>query len=120
MQGTETLSPPEPERFHWIGRAGCAFFRKSFVIRSIRVSTMGLPSARASLSRRLTKEFATPSLSSQLNRSAQNNRRSSVGWFGGQTQSGCSVSLLFDMTPPSSVWFGPTLYRVNVPSVLSR
>ncbi len=26
----------------WIGGAGCVFFRKSFVVRSIRVSTMGL------------------------------------------------------------------------------
>ncbi len=53
----------------WIGRARCVFFRKSFVVPSIWVSTMGLQSARASLSPRLAKEFATPSLSSQLNRS---------------------------------------------------
>ncbi len=26
----------------WIGRAGCAFFRKSFLGRSVRISTMGL------------------------------------------------------------------------------
>ncbi len=26
----------------WIGRAGCAFFRKSFLGRSVRISTIGL------------------------------------------------------------------------------
>ena len=64
----------KPERFSWIGRAGCVFFRKSFVVRSIRASTIGLPSARASLSPRLAKESATPSLSSQLNRPGQPER----------------------------------------------
>ena len=59
----------KPERFNWIGHAGCVFFRKSFVVRSIWISTIGLQSARASLSPRLAKESATPSLSSQLNRS---------------------------------------------------
>jgi len=57
------------QRFNWIGCAGCVFFRKSFVVHPIRVSTIGLPSARASLSPCLAKETATPSLSSQLNRS---------------------------------------------------
>jgi hypothetical protein len=50
----------------WIGRAGCAFFRQSFVVRSIRVSTMGLQSARASLSPRLAKESAMPSIANRM------------------------------------------------------
>jgi hypothetical protein len=38
------------QRFSRIGRAGCVFYRKSFVVHSIRVSTIGLPSARDLLS----------------------------------------------------------------------
>jgi hypothetical protein len=57
----------------WIGGAGCVFFRKSFVVRSIRVSTMGLKH-ESQLGPRLAmprpaKESATPSLFSQLHRS---------------------------------------------------
>ena len=71
------MEPPRPpqgreawaERFRWLGRAGRFFFRKSFVFRPVRVSTIDLPSTLASLLPRLVKESATPSLSSQRNRS---------------------------------------------------
>ena len=57
------------QRFSRIGRAGCVFYRKSFVVHSIRVSTIGLPSARDLLSPRLAKKFATRSFPPQQNRS---------------------------------------------------
>jgi hypothetical protein len=47
---------PGEERVNRIGRGGCAFFRKSFVLRSIRISTMGHQSARSSLLPRLAKD----------------------------------------------------------------
>ena len=75
----------------WIGRGGCVFFLESFVVHSIRVSTMGLQSARASLSPRLAEESATPSLSSQLNRSGQ---------------AACSPPITNGPTRPHRVWRG--------------
>jgi hypothetical protein len=36
----------EPERFNWIGRAGCVFFRKSFVVRSLRAFHRPAPRSR--------------------------------------------------------------------------
>ena len=66
---TTVLLRALPERFHWIGRAGCVFFLKSFVVHSLRASSTNLSVARASLSPRLKKQSATPSLSSHLNRS---------------------------------------------------
>ena len=65
----------EPERFNGIGRVGCVFFRKSFVVCSVRVSTRGFPSVRAPLSPLLAKESAGRSLSSQLNRSCLEQQR---------------------------------------------
>ena len=35
-----------PERFNWIGRAGCVFFRKSFVARSLRAFNRPAPRSR--------------------------------------------------------------------------
>jgi hypothetical protein len=37
---------PEPERFNWIGRAGCVFFRKSFVVHSLRAYNRPAPRSR--------------------------------------------------------------------------
>jgi lipid-A-disaccharide synthase-like uncharacterized protein len=41
---TESLA--KPERFNWIGRAGCVFFRKSFVVRSLRALNRPAPRSR--------------------------------------------------------------------------
>jgi len=45
----------------WIGRAGCIFFHKGFVVRSVRAYDRPAP--------RLAKESAKPSLPTELNRS---------------------------------------------------
>lgn len=72
----DSLTSSKAERFNWIGRAGCIFFLKSFVVRSFRASlgpqrwasSTSLSLARASLSPRFAKESPAPSLSYQLNR----------------------------------------------------
>ena len=43
---TTVLLRALPERFHWIGRAGCVFFRKSFVARSLRAFHRPAPRSR--------------------------------------------------------------------------
>ena len=49
----------------------------------------------------------------------QNNRRSWVGWLGGQAQSR-SWPCFDSKTPASSAWLGPTLYSVKEPSAFRR
>ena len=55
----------EPERFNEIGRAGCVFFRKSFVVHSLRAFHRPAPRSRLVL----RKNSPRHQLSSQLNRS---------------------------------------------------
>jgi hypothetical protein len=38
--------PAKPERYNWIARAGCVFFRKSFVARSLRAFNRPAPRSR--------------------------------------------------------------------------
>lgn len=65
------------------------------------------------------RKFLAPTFRDELVQRPQNNRRSSVGWFGGQTQSR-SWPCFDSNTPWSSAWFGPTPYRVKDPSAFRR